>query len=105
MESTEAVLTVEDRGVGISHDDLQNLFLPFRRGRPTLAPGSGLGLSTVRHIVLAHGGTITAEPRDGGGACFRVRLPRWRAPREIEAPLPDTGSSQRLDEARPTPAP
>ena len=35
----------------------------------------GLGLSLVRQIAEAHGGTVRCEPREGGGSCFVIRLP------------------------------
>ncbi|WP_214403547.1 sensor histidine kinase [Pseudonocardia lacus] len=53
------------------------LFEPFRRTRDrTAAPGSGLGLSIVAAVVRAHGGTVTARARPGGGLAVRVELPR-----------------------------
>jgi len=41
----------------------------------TKARGSGLGLALVRDIATQHGGTVTLEPRAGGGACARLCLP------------------------------
>ncbi|MCO1656494.1 sensor histidine kinase [Pseudonocardia humida] len=53
------------------------LFEPFRRTRDrTAASGSGLGLSIVAAVVRAHGGTVTARARPGGGLAVRVELPR-----------------------------
>lgn len=40
-----------------------------------VAVGSGLGLTLVRRIAVAHGGTVSAEPREGGGMRFRLSLP------------------------------
>ncbi|WP_257451642.1 sensor histidine kinase [Archangium lipolyticum] len=73
----EAVLSVVDRGIGISQEELRNLFAPFRRtGRAReTAPGVGLGLSVARRIVEAHRGRIEVESRTGVGSTFRVRLP------------------------------
>jgi len=54
------------------------LFEPFRRGpveRTGDTPGSGLGLSIVRAVVVAHGGTVSAAPVPGGGLRVTVRLP------------------------------
>ena len=48
------------------------LFAPFFS---TKARGSGLGLPVCHRIVSEHDGTITYEPRPGGGALFRVTLP------------------------------
>lgn len=60
---------VLDRGPGIGDDDAIRVFDRFHRtdGARGL-PGSGLGLAIVRDIALAHGGTVFAEPRPGGGA-------------------------------------
>lgn len=71
-------LTVRDHGPGIGEADLPHVFDRFYRAPAARSmPGSGLGLSIVRQVVEAHGGTVTAENvRDnGGGALFRVRLP------------------------------
>lgn len=76
MEGSDVVLSVSDRGVGIPREELPSMFLPFRRRRPDIAPGAGLGLSVVRHIVAAHGGSIDVQSDPGAGTTFRVRLPR-----------------------------
>ncbi|WP_266215184.1 HAMP domain-containing sensor histidine kinase [Paraliomyxa miuraensis] len=75
-EGDDAILSVTDRGVGIPHGELSSVFLPFRRRRPEVAPGAGLGLSVVRRIVMAHRGSIDVESEPGRGASFRVKLPR-----------------------------
>jgi len=62
-------VTVIDDGPGIPESDLPNIFRRFyrsRQARPT--PGSGLGLAIVEHLVTAHGGTVFARNRAGGGA-------------------------------------
>ena len=69
-------LSVRDHGPGIDPDDLPHVFDRFYRARAARSmPGSGLGLSIVRQVVEAHGGTVTAENAEGGGALLRVRLP------------------------------
>jgi two-component system sensor histidine kinase MprB len=69
-------LTVRDHGPGIAADDLTHVFDRFYRAAAARAlPGSGLGLSIVRQVVEAHGGTVVAENAPGGGALFRVQLP------------------------------
>jgi len=76
-EGEEAVLSVVDRGIGMSAEDVRHLFMPFRRGSRARekAPGVGIGLSVARRIVEAHGGRIEVDSRPGVGSTFRVRLP------------------------------
>jgi signal transduction histidine kinase len=72
------VLRVEDRGPGIPREERERVFEPFYRGplaERNHAPGSGLGLSLVRHVVRAHGGSVHVEAREGGGAALVVELP------------------------------
>ena len=64
--------SVRDYGVGISEEMRDRLFDPFFT---TKNEGLGMGLAIVRSIVEAHGGTITAENADGGGARFEFVLP------------------------------
>jgi two-component system sensor histidine kinase KdpD len=65
-------IQVRDHGAGIP-DGAGNLFEKFVRA--SSAPGAGLGLAVVRAIVQAHGGTVTVEKADGGGACFTIDIP------------------------------
>lgn len=78
-EDDEAVISVADQGRGIERDALREIFRPFRRRKPELAPGAGLGLSVVHRIVTAHGGTIDVESTLGVGSTFHVRIPRSAA--------------------------
>jgi CheY-like chemotaxis protein len=79
---TDVEVTVSDTGPGIPVDLLPHIFEPFRRGesRSTrTAGGLGLGLAIVRHVVEAHGGTVTADSDGAGaGSVFVVRLPTGR---------------------------
>jgi len=71
-------LQVASSGSEVPPERVAELFEPFRRGpveRTGAAPGSGLGLSIVRAVVRAHGGTVTAVPMAGGGLSVTVRLP------------------------------
>lgn len=75
----EALLEVRDNGAGIPEDLLPHVFERFRQGdsgMTRLHGGLGLGLTIARHIVDAHGGTLTVQS-DGPdrGASFQVRLP------------------------------
>ncbi len=70
-------IAVSDRGPGIRREDLPHLFEPFYRGRDAATngvPGSGVGLSLVRHVVEALGGTVGVSA-EGPGTVFTVRLP------------------------------
>ena len=72
----EAVLSVEDHGVGIPARDLHHIFEPFRRaGNVESIAGSGIGLAGARRIVELHGGAITVRSGEGEGSTFTVRLP------------------------------
>ncbi|MCD2188065.1 sensor histidine kinase [Actinomycetospora soli] len=68
-------LVVSSSGPVLEPARVPDLFEPFRRGADRVGPGSGLGLSIVRAVVRAHGGTVSAEPVDGGGLSVRVGLP------------------------------
>jgi PAS domain S-box-containing protein len=71
-----AVLTVEDRGPGIPETQLERIFDRFERAASMRNyPGMGLGLYVAREIVVAHGGSISAHNREGGGATVEIRLP------------------------------
>ncbi|WP_234334816.1 sensor histidine kinase [Streptomyces sp. NRRL S-118] len=77
VDAAGGVLTVANTGPVIADADVPGLFEPFRRGegRDRTGPGAGLGLSIVRSVAVAHGGTATAVGRDGGGLVVTVRLP------------------------------
>ena len=75
-EGAEAVVEVEDRGVGIPAGDLPRIFERFYRARNAGgAVGAGIGLAGARQIVAQHGGTIVAHSREGDGSTFSVRIP------------------------------
>ena len=77
-QGEKAVFSVLDRGEGIREEDMPHLFERFYtiRGKSAdAARGVGLGLSICDAIARAHGGSITASNRDGGGAVFTFELP------------------------------
>jgi signal transduction histidine kinase len=75
-EDRTVAISVEDRGPGIAPRDLPHLFEPFYRGRGAdRVRGSGLGLTIVKQIALAHGGSVSVDKRREGGAIFTLRLP------------------------------
>jgi signal transduction histidine kinase len=75
---TEVQIAVEDRGLGISSRDIAHVFEPFYRGQDAIAAqikGSGVGLSLVKEIVEAHGGSVTVKSTPGTGSAFTMHLP------------------------------
>ncbi|WP_107644943.1 HAMP domain-containing sensor histidine kinase, partial [Streptomyces sp. Ru87] len=73
-----ANLVVANTGPVVPAYELDNIFEPFRRLRTQRTgsdKGVGLGLSIVRSVARAHGGQVSAVPRDGGGLVMRVTFP------------------------------
>ncbi len=85
MDDDSAYLTVENAGPPVPPYEVPALFEPFRRLPATerladsttisTSRGAGLGLSIVRSVAQAHGGEVSAAPREDGGLTVRVRLP------------------------------
>lgn len=72
-----AVVTVSDRGPGISEEDRQRAFEPFERLEGAEhTDGSGIGLAVVLSVASVHGGRAEILSRDGGGTTVRIELPR-----------------------------
>jgi signal transduction histidine kinase len=73
-----AVIQVADKGIGISLKDISKIFQRFYQSENKVASetrGSGLGLTLVKHITEAHGGTIEVESEVGKGSSFTVSIP------------------------------
>ena len=71
-------ILVKDTGIGIPSDQIKRIFERFYRidrARSRATGGTGLGLSIVKHIVEAHGGTISAKNRSDGGAIISFTVP------------------------------
>jgi two-component system sensor histidine kinase KdpD len=74
----EVVLSVLDRGIGVSPEDASRIFDRFYRNprlKETATPGVGIGLAICKALVEAHGGSLTMTQRVGGGSVFEVKLP------------------------------
>ncbi|HXE71533.1 MAG TPA: GAF domain-containing sensor histidine kinase [Candidatus Nitrosotenuis sp.] len=89
VEDGQALISVEDQGVGIAEEELGLLFT--FRGRPSTRPtageaSTGLGLAIVQRIVAAHGGEMEVRSRLGEGSTFTMRLP-LAGPRDDEDPV------------------
>jgi PAS domain S-box-containing protein len=74
-ETDEIILTVTDRGIGISAENANRMFSAFFT---TKSGGLGMGLSICRSIVEAHGGRMSASSNEGPGATFQMVLPLHR---------------------------
>jgi len=75
---TEVVLSVSDRGIGIAHEELKNVFDPFYRAtavREAQIHGSGLGLPLAKSMAEAMGGSITVQSTPAAGTTFSIHLP------------------------------
>lgn len=84
VEGQSVRLDISDRGPGIPADALERIFEKFYRVPGTAAGGTGLGLSICRGLVEAHGGTLTVQPRAGGGTTFSIRLPITSPPPPVK---------------------
>jgi signal transduction histidine kinase/CheY-like chemotaxis protein len=84
----QVALVVEDNGPGVPDSAIPHIFKPFYTTKERGA-GTGLGLKICSDVVSAHGGHIEVHQRAGGGASFRVLLPRAREDSGLLAlPLP-----------------
>jgi signal transduction histidine kinase len=78
-EAEEAVVRVEDNGIGIAPETLSHIFDLFAQvhGTDSGDGGVGIGLTVVKELVVLHGGTVQASSDGiGKGSVFIVRLPR-----------------------------
>ncbi|MCX5749663.1 MAG: HAMP domain-containing sensor histidine kinase [Candidatus Saganbacteria bacterium] len=78
-DKDEVIVSVSDTGVGIKSGDLQSIFEPFSQvdGSQTRKyGGAGIGLSIVKSLVEAHGGSVTVESEFGKGSVFSFTIPK-----------------------------
>jgi len=77
-DDEEVTIAISDNGLGIPKEEHERIFERFHRVSTGLVhdvKGSGLGLPLVRHIVEAHGGSVTVESEPGQGSTFTLHLP------------------------------
>lgn len=74
-EDQSYIITIADRGPGISDDATETLFKRFSRQNKA-ASGFGLGLAIVKRVVDSHGGRVSLANRPGGGLMARIELPK-----------------------------
>ncbi len=76
VESGQVVIRVRDTGIGVSPEEQARIWTRLYRGdRSRSQRGLGLGLSLVKAVVEAHGGTVAVTGAPGQGSEFTVRLP------------------------------
>jgi two-component system OmpR family sensor kinase len=106
LEDGEVALSVTDEGPGLG-SDAERVFERFYRGdrsRARSIGGAGLGLSIVAAIVQAHGGRVSAESPQGGGARLVVRIPAAPTEPEPEGSSPPAPTSVAPSAVTPTAA-
>ena len=104
-----AMITVTDNGPGMEPEQAEHVFERFYRSDPSRSRthgGAGLGLSIVSAIVAAHGGTVSAQSRVGGGTTFIVHLPTTppAPPEPAEAARADDEAADPTRPPRPEPS-
>ena len=93
--------TVADSGVGISDEQLANIFEPFTQGDGSAVRqfgGSGLGLAVTRRLARMMGGEVRASSRPGEGSTFSIELPRELPRKDEQEIVADTNIEERAGE-------
>jgi signal transduction histidine kinase len=90
----EHEFTVQDNGVGIAPQHREEVFQAFRRLNEVDAEGVGIGLTTVKRIILRHGGRVWVDSQKNQGSAFRFTLPR----REKNFDNDDSTDGERRDQ-------
>ena len=105
-DGEEAVIVVEDTGVGISEENLPNLFHRFWQADTSSQrkyQGAGIGLALVKELIVAHGGSVSAQSQLGHGTTITVRLPFCEAPLQLVPGLADISAPASEDLASAAP--
>jgi PAS domain S-box-containing protein len=90
-QDDDVLIAVEDDGPGLPEEHRESVFQPFEHGPMTSVhdPGVGIGLSLVAKFTELHGGRVWVQEREGGGASFRVLIPRGDPEVVPEGAVPD----------------
>jgi len=77
IDGESCELVVADQGIGMTRDQLDHVFDKFYRANnaDNAIPGTGLGMTIVKHLVDAHHGTVAFDSQPGVGTTVRIRLP------------------------------
>ncbi|MBK5722234.1 HAMP domain-containing histidine kinase [Dysgonomonas sp. Marseille-P4677] len=72
----KAIIRFSDTGIGIDKEDIENLFIPFYRGKnSTHIKGQGIGMALVQKIIKLHKGTISVHSHIGEGTVVTIEIP------------------------------
>ena len=89
-DNDHMVISIQDTGSGISPTFMPHMFKAFKQesdGKARIHEGNGLGLTITRELIDLMGGQITIDSVKHEGALFTVRLPRFAAPTDVDAPV------------------
>ncbi len=80
LDGQKVQISVEDTGVGISPESLENIFKPFERGSSDIdhIEGTGIGLAISRKLTDLMKGSIDVQSEEGKGSCFSITLPEGK---------------------------
>ena len=103
----DVLISVTDTGVGISSDEVKDLFVRFYQAsdsRKIYRGGSGLGLNMTHELAVLMGGSIDVDSQPGRGSTFTIHLPIKVSENPVEVPVPQAAPSAEIPEELPEPA-